>query len=508
MRHIAERPADPGVPEKRAERSDIRATILRYDLPASLVVFLVALPLSLGIAVASDAPPLAGLIAAIIGGIVAGAVGGSPLQVSGPAAGLTVIVATLVEQFGWAVTCAITVCAGVLQILFGLSRIARAALAISPMVVHAMLAGIGITIALQQVRVLFGGESHSSAWHNLITLPVHLAGFNGAGLAIGLLTIALLLVWRRVPLQLRKIPGALVAITAAALVSLVLALDVPRIRLDGTLVDALQLPELPQGNWGGFLAGVLTVGLIASVESLLTAVAVDRMHNGPRSNLDRELVGQGMANVVSGAVGGLPITGVIVRSSANVAAGARTRASAMLHGLWVLAFAVPFVGLVEQIPTAALAGLLIVIGIQLVKITHIRTAHRTGDTAVYLVTILGVVFMNLLHGVLLGLAVAILLTAWRVVRAHITTEQSGDDAWRVTIEGHCTFLSLPRLHAAMEAIPAGAQVTLVMATEHLDHAFQEHIEDWRRQYESVGGVVTIEHAPRPKPTVPTVPAAV
>ena len=123
--------------------------------------------------------------------------------------------------------------------------------------------------------------------------------------------------------------------------------------------------------------------------------------------------------MMSGAVGGLPITGVIVRSSANVAAGARTRASAMMHGLWVLAFAVPFVGLIEKIPTAALAGLLIVIGIQLVKLTHIRTAHRTGDTAVYAVTILGVVFLNLLQGVLLGLAVAIMLMAWRVAGAQI-----------------------------------------------------------------------------------------
>ena len=469
MRYASELPA-PTDPEVRRDRSGALAAVLRYDLPASLVVFLVALPLSLGIAVASDAPPLAGLIAAIVGGIVAGAVGGSPLQVSGPAAGLTVIVATLVEQFGWAVTCAITVGAGILQILLGLSKIARAALAISPMVVHAMLAGIGITIALQQVHVLFGGESHSSAWHNLARLPDHLAGVDGAGLAVGLLTMSILLVWRRVPASLRKIPGPLVAIAAAALVSLVFALEVPRIRLDGTLVDALQLPELPQGNWSGFLAGVLTVALIASVESLLTAVAVDRMHTGARSNLDRELVGQGMANMVSGAVGGLPITGVIVRSSANVSAGARTRASSMLHGLWVLAFAVPFVGLIEQIPTAALAGLLIVIGIQLVKITHIRTARRTGDTAVYLVTILGVVFLNLLHGVLLGLAVAILLTAWRVARAHISIEQEGDDAWRVTVEGFCTFLSLPRLHTVLESIPAGARVTMVMATEHIDHA--------------------------------------
>ena len=173
--------------------------ILRYDAPASLVVFLVALPLSLGIALASDAPPLAGLIAAIVGGVVAGALGGSPLQVSGPAAGLTVIVAGLIAQFGWAVTCAITVCAGLLQIVFGLTKVGRAALAISPMVVHAMLAGIGITIALQQVHILMGGESHSSALHNVANFPTHLAEADLAGLAVGLLVVGIMVAWRWAP---------------------------------------------------------------------------------------------------------------------------------------------------------------------------------------------------------------------------------------------------------------------------------------------------------------------
>ena len=144
----------------------------------------------------------------------------------------------------------------------------------------------------------------------------------------------------------------------------------------------MALPSLPTATGAAVAAGVLTVALIASVESLLTAVAVDRMHSGPRSNLNRELVGQGAANMASGAVGGLPVTGVIVRSSANVAAGAKTRASAILHAVWVLVFALPFAGLAQQIPTAALAGLLIVIGIQLVKIAHIETARRTGDIAV------------------------------------------------------------------------------------------------------------------------------
>lgn len=465
--------------------------VLRYDLPASLVVFLVALPLSLGIAVASGAPVLAGVIAAIVGGILAGALGGSPLQVSGPAAGLTVVVAGLISQFGWAVTGAITVCAGVLQVLFGLSRVARAALAISPVVVHAMLAGIGITIALQQLHVLLGGNSHSSAWANLTELPGQLVSAHGAGLFLGALVIAVLVAWRWMPGPLGKVPAPLVAIVGVTALSVALPFDVARIKLDGSLLDALALPSLPDGNWGAFAAGVLTVALIASVESLLSAVSVDRMHTGPRTNFDREMIGQGTANMVSGAIGGLPVTGVIVRSSTNVAAGARTRASAIMHGVWILTFAVPFAGLAQLIPTAALAGLLIVIGCQLVKRAHIETARLTGDLAVYAVTVAGVVFLNLLEGVLIGLALAIALTVWRVVRTNIVAEATGDDSWRVAIEGSCTFLSLPTLTRALATVPAGARATVELSVDFIDHAAHQTIEEWQRQHIATGGTVDV-----------------
>lgn len=480
-------------------------TILRYDLPASLVVFLVALPLSLGIAVASDAPALAGLIAAIVGGIVAGALGGSPLQVSGPAAGLTVIVAGLISQFGWAVTCAITVCAGLLQIVFGLTKAGRAALAISPMVVHAMLAGIGITIALQQIHVLMAGESHSSALHNILMLPAHLSRADIANMAIGFLVIGILVAWRYVPATIRVIPGPLVAIVAATLASIAFSLNVARVELNGSLIDALQLPSLPGGHWGAFAAGVLTVALIASVESLLTAVAVDRMQPRTRSNLDRELVGQGAANMVSGAIGGLPITGVIVRSSANVSAGARTRASSMLHGVWVLVFALPFAGLVQQIPMAALAGLLVVIGVQLVKLTHIETARRNGEIAIYLVTVVGVVFVNLLAGVAAGLALSILMTLWRVAHAKIEVAALDDGRWRVSIAGSCTFVSLPRLHRVLDLVPPGAPVTLMMSVNYVDHASQEFIDGWRRRHEASGG--SVRTISGPNCTCPTAAAS-
>jgi carbonic anhydrase len=480
-------PATDGAPDRAA----LIRSILRHDVPASIVVFLVALPLSLGIAVASGAPVLAGLIAAIVGSIVAGAVGGSPLQVSGPAAGMTVVVAGLIAEFGWGVTCAITVVAGVLQLLLGLSRVARAALAVSPVVVHAMLAGIGITIALQQVHVLLGGNSRSSAWHNIIELPGQLVAAHVDGLLLGLLVIAILVVWRWVPGPVGNVPGALVAILAATIASVVFPLDVGRISLNGSLLNAVRLPNIPDGRWLAFVTGVLTVTLIAGIQSLLTAVAVDRLHSGARTNFDRELVGQGAANIASGTLGGLPVAGVIVRSAANVKAGAKTRASAIMHGVWMLVFAIPCVGLVRQIPNAALAGLLIVIGVELVKVAHIETAHRTGDIGVYVVTVLGVVFLTLLEGVVIGLVLAIGLTAWRVVRASIRAEHVGDDKWRVVIDGSCTFLALPRLNGVLASIPSGADVSIELVVDFIDHAAHEAIHAWQRQHRASCGTVEI-----------------
>ncbi len=473
----------------RGSRTDRLRSAIRHDLPSSLVVFLVALPLSLGIAIASNAPVLAGLIAAIVGGIIAGAIGGSPLQVSGPAAGLTVVVADLVSDFGWGITCLITVAAGLLQVLLGLSRVARAALAISPVVVHAMLAGIGITIALQQAHVLLGGKSKSTAWHNLIGLPGQIIGAHRPGVILGALVIVILIGWRWVPAKLRRIPGPLVAIAGVTVISVVLPFNVRRIDLDGSPLDALRLPDIPDGNWGAVAIGVITVALIASVESLLSAVSVDRMHNGPRTDFNRELIGQGAANIVSGTVGGLPITGVIVRSSTNVNAGAKSQASAIMHGVWILLFTIPFAGLVDEIPTAALAGLLMVIGIQLLKPAHIETAMKHGDLAVYVVTAVSVIFLNLLHGVMIGLALAIALTGWRVIRARIEALPVGEE-WHVVVEGAaCTFLALPRLSRVLASVPERAAVTVDISVHYLDHAAHQAITDWQAQHRATGGTV-------------------
>ncbi|CRK58484.1 Carbonic anhydrase [Alloactinosynnema sp. L-07] len=488
-----------GGPAHAPPRHTYRLSDLRKDLPASLVVFLIAVPLSLGIATASGAPVLAGLIAAVVGGLVAGPLGGSRLQVSGPAAGLTIVVAELISQFGWAVTCAITVCAGVLQVLLGACRIGRAALAISPTVVHAMLAGIGVTIVISQVHVLLGGSPVASALHNFRDLPASVMGHHGAATVIGLAVIALLLAWPRLPARVRAVPGPLVAIVLVTVFTS--GVDVARVSLPDAPLSAIALPTLPHGEWFPFLLGVFTMTIIASVESLLSAVAVDKLRDGHRSDLNRELVGQGSANIVSGMLGGLPITGVIVRSATNVRAGARTRASATLHGVWVLLFTVLLVDIVERIPLAALAALLVVVGIKLVKLTDIRTARRHGELTVYVVTVAGVVLLNLLEGVLLGFAVALLATLRRIVWARVRVERGPDDAsCAVVVEGTLCFLSLPRLSRVLAQVPDGSAVHLELVVDYLDHAAYEHLSAWQRQHESTGGTVVVDEIGGPGPT--------
>ena len=467
---------------------------LGADLPASLVVFLVALPLSLGIAAASGAPIMAGLIAAAVGGLVAGSLGGSPLQVSGPAAGLTVVVAGLVNEFGWQVTCAITAGAGVVQLLLGISRVGRAALAVSPVVVKAMLAGIGITIILQQLHVLLGGHAAGSAVENLTGLPAAVINVELHSALLGLAVVAVLLGWKYLPAAVRRIPGPLAAVVVVTALSVPMAPNVERISFSGSLFDAVSLPSLPDGNWRAAAMAVITVALIASIESLLSAVAVDKMHAGARTDLNRELVGQGFANVVSGMLGGLPVTGVIVRSATNVEAGAASRGSAILHGIWILVFSALFAGLIQLIPLSVLAGLLLVIGAKLIKVADIKTSLRTGDLLVYVVTLACVVILNLLEGVIIGLALAALCVLWRVLRAQIHIHEPSADSlpWRVTIAGSCSFFALPRLNRVLHSVPASEDVVVELNADYLDHAFREALVAWQTQHRNTGASVTLE----------------
>ncbi|MFB4423517.1 SulP family inorganic anion transporter [Streptomyces sp. QL37] len=474
------------------------------DLSASITVFLIAVPMSLGLAVAMDAPLAAGLVSAAIGGIVAGLLGGTPLQVSGPSAGLTVVTAELIQIYGWRTTCAITIGAGLLQILLGSLRAARSALAVSPAIVHGTLAGIGVAIALAQLHIVFGEVPQSSALDNVLSLPSHLAHSEPAGPLIGALTIVLLVAWPRMPGRiggaLRRIPAALAAVVIATAVAAAAAPGIARVDLPSWHSHAL--PELPQGPLAALATAVFTVTLVASLESLLAAVSVDKLAadrsatapkdgstpHAPvkRSDLDRELRAQGVANAVSGLAGGLAVSGGAVRSSANVRAGATSRASTVLHGVWVLLAAVLLVTALEWIPLAALAALVMVVGIQMVSFAHIRKVHRHREFLVYGATISGVILAGVLEGVAIGIVVAVAVALHRLARTRITvTEQDG--RYLVAARGQLTFLAVPRLSRVLGKLPQGVDAVVELDGFFMDHAAYETIQDWYAAQTALGG---------------------
>ncbi|MFD7613024.1 bifunctional SulP family inorganic anion transporter/carbonic anhydrase [Streptomyces sp. NPDC059828] len=468
------------------------------DISASISVFLIALPLSLGIALATGAPLQAGLVAAAVGGIVVGFFGGAPLQVSGPAAGLTVITADLIQRYGWRTTCAITVLAGLSQLALSALRVARSALAVSPAIVHGMLSGIGVTIAMAQLHIVLGGTPQSSAIDNVLALPGQLAGLQPAALSVSILTITVLLTWPRVPggmgRLVRKVPAALASVIAATALAAVAGLSLPRVDLPSWSSHAL--PGLPEGPVLGLIAAVLTITLVGSVESLLSAVAIDRLAAArkepavrvPRADLDRELRGQGAANVVSGALGGLPVTGVAVRSTANVSAGAVSRHSAMLHGVWIAIAALLLVPVLDLIPLAALAALVMVVGIQMVNITHLRSVKRNREMLVYVATMAGVVLTGVLEGVAVGIAVAVALALYRLTRVRIGVEQR-DGVHRVRVHGQLTFLAVPRLSRTLGKVPHGSEAVVELNGSFMDHAAYESLHDWQTTHEAHGGAV-------------------
>ncbi|MFC6064750.1 SulP family inorganic anion transporter, partial [Streptomyces ochraceiscleroticus] len=468
----------------------------RRDLGASFVIFLIAIPLSLGLALATGAPPQAGLIAAAVGGLVAGLLGGAPLQVSGAATGLLIVTADLVQRYGWQATCAITVLAGLAQLALGALRVARAALAISPAIVHGMLAGIGVTIALGQLHVVLGGGANSSALANIAALPGQLAGLHGASVLIGAVTVAVLAGWPRLPGRagraLRRIPAPLPAVATATALST--GFSVPRVELPSWSAPAL--PALPDTPLLGLVAAALTVTLVASMESLLSAVAVDKLaaeQPGPgpgRTHLDRELAGQGVSNVLSGLLGGLPVAGGAIRGSANVKAGATGRTSTVLHGVWVVLCAGLFAGALELIPLAALAALVMLVGVRMVSFAHIRHVQRHREFPVYALTLGGVVVFGVLQGVGLGIAVAVFLALRRLTHTRVSVIEEGG-RHQVRVSGQLTFLAVPRLTRALAQVPATAHAVIELYGSFMDHAAYEALQSWTSAHRARGGQVTL-----------------
>ncbi|GAA0522138.1 sulfate transporter [Saccharopolyspora subtropica] len=460
------------------------------DLGASLVVFLVAVPLCVGVAVASGVPAELGIVTGIVGGLVVGLLPGSTMQVSGPAAGLTVLVASAVAEHGLGMLGVIVLGAGIVQIVLGLSRLGTWFRAISPSVVQGMLAGIGLVLILGQVYPVGGLEQPATTAAKFTGIPdlvvaatTTAEGLAGLGLAVAALVIMAL--WKKIPGKLRLLPGELVAVVVTSAAAALLALPVQKVQI-GSLLAALNPP--PAAAWAGLLTpavlgSIITFALLASAESLFSAAAVDRMHDGPKTRYNTELVAQGAGNAVCGLFGALPMTAVIVRSSANIQAGARTRLSRVLHGCWLLLFVVLLPGVLAFIPTAVLAALLIQAGWKLLELRQVVALVREhrSEAFVLVLTAGTILATDLLIGTLTGLAVAIVKTAVEVSRLSVDAEHA-DEHVRVTLGGNATFLRLPRLLDHLEKLPAGKHVHLDLTmVRHLDRACHQAVEHWAAQ---------------------------
>jgi MFS superfamily sulfate permease-like transporter len=478
-----------------------------HDFLASIVVFLVALPLCLGIAYACGAPPATGLITGIIGGIVVGSLAGCPLQVSGPAAGLIVIVAEIIREHGLAGMGLIVFMAGAIQLAAGLMKLGQVFRAVAPAVIRGMLAGIGVLIFASQFHVMVDDQPKSSGLQNLITIPVAisksivpLGGSNHhVAAAVGVLTIISLLLWQSLaPKKFRVIPAPLIAVEVATLTAWILGLQINYVDVPDRLTDAITLPTLAVARsafTSSFILSAFVIAVVASAETLLCAAAVDRMQTGQRTRYDRELAAQGVGNMLCGALGALPMTGVIVRSSANVQAGGRTRLSAILHGLWLLAFVLALPWVLRQVPTACLAAILVYTGFKLMDFKAVKelAKYGRGEVAIYIVTLVTIVVFDLLTGVLagIGLSLARLVYTFSHLQIRFIDDPSRNRA-TLDLEGAATFIRLPRLAAALEAVPPARELHVQLDhLTYIDHACLDLLMNWRKQHRATGGRLMI-----------------
>ncbi|MFN3529436.1 MAG: SulP family inorganic anion transporter [Bacteroidia bacterium] len=462
---------------------------LRFDLPAGLVVFLVALPLCLGIALASGAPLVSGLIAGIVGGLVVGPLSGSMLSVSGPAAGLTVIVLGAIQSLGgFDVFLAAVILAGGVQVLLGLVGAGIIGYYFPSSVIKGMLAGIGVILILKQIPhalgfdatamgvTTFSGPSQLNTFAEIVQSFLHpepMAAFLAA------IALMLLLLWQTKRLQrfafFQLIPGPLVVVVVCTLLNEFAGLFLPAHQLGGYhlvniphLLDADEAYRLPQHDWGMlanplFWKVVFTLAVIASIESLLSLEASDKLDPWKRiSPPNRELMAQGVGNMVSGFLGGLPLTSVIVRSSANVTAGARTRISAIFHGLCLLGFVLAIPALLNRIPLSALAAILLFIGYRLSTVGLYRGMYKLGYTQFlpFVCTVVAIVFTDLLSGIAIGMCIALFYILRNNFRNAFQPEKTGPNTYTMALSEEVSYLNKGAISKYLRALPEYSSICI------------------------------------------------
>jgi MFS superfamily sulfate permease-like transporter len=485
---------------------------LKSDFPASIVVFFVALPLCLGIALASGAPLFSGLIAGIVGGIVVGALSGSKIGVSGPAAGLAAIVLTSIGALGGFENFLVAVVlGGIIQLIFGLLRAGVIGYYFPSSVIKGMLTGIGIIIILKQIPHFVGYDADPEGDFAFLqvdgqnTFSEIFTSFNfiqpGSAL-IGLIGLAILLLWENVLAKKAKIfqviQGPLVAVIAGIVFFAVMGSN-NTLSISSTHLVSVPVPDdfssfLSQFSFPNFAAiantevwvVAFTIALVASLETLLCVEATDKLD--PHKNVtptNRELLAQGAGNIISGLIGGLPITQVIVRSSANIQSGGRTKMSAIIHGFFLLISVILIPNLLNMIPLSVLAAILLVVGFKLAKPGLFKSMYQLGwkQFVPFIVTVVGIIFTDLLVGIGLGLLVGIIVILFKSYQnshfLHKEGEDVDDGKVKMTLAEEVTFFNKGAILKELDRLPHDSALELdVTNTKYLDNDIIEILDDF------------------------------
>jgi MFS superfamily sulfate permease-like transporter len=482
---------------------------VRGDLAAGLVVFLVALPLCLGIALASGAPLFSGIISGVIGGIVVGFLSNSALSVTGPAAGLTAIVLTAISDLGgFDIFLVAVILAGVIQIVFGFLKAGSFSNYFPTSVIEGMLAAIGIIIILKQIPHAFGHDIDNegdfffiekSGHTTFDTLIESINYIHTGALIIALLSLAILIIWEKIPFlkKIKVVPGALVVVVVSIL------LNEFFIQSDSSLAIVTQnhlvsLPSFTEIRSGFAMPNftsltnekvwivAVTIAVIASIETLLCVEATDKLDPYKRfTNTNRELKAQGIGNILSGFLGGLPMTSVVVRSSANINSGGRTKLATVFHGFLLILFALSIPFVLNKIPLAALAAVLLMVGYKLAKPSVFIHLWKNGYSQFipFVITVIAVVRIDLLKGVAIGLGVSVLFILYQNLKiAYSFKKESSQNGDVITIKlaQEVSFLNKAAIKSTLGSIPEGSELIIdASSTNYIDFDVVELIKDFR-----------------------------
>lgn len=499
---------------------------IQYDLPASIVVFLVALPLCLGIALASGAPLFSGIIAGIVGGIVVAAFSGSALGVSGPAAGLAVIVLSAIQEFQvFEIFLLAVLVSGVIQLILGIAKSGVIAYYFPSSVIKGMLSAIGIIIFLKQLPHAVGYDADPEGdmsfvqvdGHNTLSELSYMLDYISPGaIIIAMLSLAILILWE-MPFMKRKsifkiIQGPLVVVALGIVLNVIFkanenfalaANQVVNLPISDSFIGFFShftLPDFSQWNNPLVYKIAVTMAVVASLETLLCVEATDKLDPQKRvTPANRELIAQGLGNMVSGFIGGLPITQVIVRSSANIQSGGRTKLSALLHGVLLLVSVMAIPNLLNLIPLSSLAAILLVVGYKLAKPVLFKQMYRKGmeQFIPFMITVVGIVFTDLLIGIALGLVVGIMQILWNNYKTPYHIDESALEAGkpiRIELSEDVSFLNKAGILNTLNKIPDGSEVVIdAKKTVQIHPDVIEIIEDFQENAKTRNVKVNLQH---------------